>query len=113
MLGCLVLGLKANTLKKECERPRIEPLSKLNVDSQVVGVLSSSCMIRGLRGAQPVRCSMVEMIVCLAEEMIVSQSCSGSSPAPELACVVPVLEFIKCPTGTSTTSASFPSGAAV
>lgn len=118
MEGCLVFGRKARTLKKEWERPRIEPLSRLNVDSQDVGVLSSSCKIKDWRFLHPVLFSIMAQIVLRVSSTIEGQSCSGSSPAPDEALGSPwgfddVAEFKRCPVGTRTTIESQFCGAAV
>lgn len=64
-----------------------------------------------------VRASMVERILERVVEMMVSQSCSAWIPclvfAPGSWAEREVEEFRRWPTGTRTTSASFPSGAAV
>jgi len=92
------------------------PLSRLNVDCHVCGVLTDSWIMRGVRST-PVRAAMVEMTVRRARAIIVVQSCGDLTSELDPEEAVPLCfdesEDIRCPTGTRTTTASLPCGAAV
>lgn len=115
MSGCFVLGRKDNTLKKLWLRPRMAPLSRLNIDCHVCGVLTDSWTMRGARST-PVRPVMVEMTVRRAKAIIAVQSCgvlTSGSKSEVMPLCFDESEDIRWPTGTRTATASLPFGAAV
>ncbi|KAI6951536.1 hypothetical protein KC348_g92 [Hortaea werneckii] len=68
-----VEGRKERTLKKECERPRMAPRSRLNFCFQVRGSLVCSWTIKGARST-PVRWWIVVRIVRRARAIMAGQS---------------------------------------